>query len=280
MFFRRRIDDIVANFFTYFILLAVLVITIYPLLWMIFGSLKSDAEFYTNIWSIPKNPIWENYLWAWVRGNLHVKFINSILITGGTLLLSLPLTALAAYAFARFKFPGSQFLFFYFLFGLMVPVGVIAIPIFTVIVSLGLVNTRISLILVFAAQSLGFGIFLMRAFFLSLPKELEEAALIDGCTQFGAFFRVILPLTKPGFATLIVFNGLNVWNEYFLSSLLIRSEDLMTLPLGVVNFIGQYLTYYPQMFATLAMSTLPIVILYIFAQKQFISGMTAGALKG
>lgn len=264
----------------YLVLLAVAVLTIYPVVWMLLGSFKSSAEFYTNIWGIPALPALQNYVDAWQKANLGVKFLNSVIVTLGTLALSLPLTCLAAYAIAKIKFPGSRWLFYLFLMGMMIPQGVIAIPTFSVIIKLGLINTRISLILVMAAQSLGFGIFLMHAFFKALPAELEEAALIDGCNPFSAFFRVILPLARPGLATQVVFTGLTTWNEYFMSSILIRSEGLETLPLGIVNFTGRYATNYPQLFAALAITTVPMVVLYVIGQKQFISGLTAGALKG
>jgi raffinose/stachyose/melibiose transport system permease protein len=266
--------------FSYLLMVAVVIITIYPVLWMIFGSLKSDAEFYSNIWGFPRNPVWGNYQSAWVQGNIGMKFVNSAIATIGTLAIVLPFTSLAAYAFAKLKFPGSSILFYFFLLSLMVPQGVTAIPIFSVIIKLGLQNTRLSLILVFSAQALGFGIFLLRAFFITLPREIEEAALLDGCTPIGAFFRVILPLAKPGLATQVVFSGMAAWNEYFMSSILVRSTDLMTLPLGLVSYVGQHITYYPQLFAMLSTITIPVVILYILGQKQFISGLTAGALKG
>jgi raffinose/stachyose/melibiose transport system permease protein len=275
-----KLNNIFFKVVSYLLLLGIVAVTLYPVLWMIFGSLKSNEEFYINIWGPPGDPVWENYLWAWKNGDLGRKFLNSIIITFSTLAIIVPLASLAAYAFAKFKFPGHRFLFFLFLASLMIPQGITAVPVFTVIVNLGLVNTRLSLILVLAGQSLGFAIFLLHAFFLSLPSELEEAALIDGCTPFGAFFRVILPLSLPGLATIIVFSGMGTWNEYFISSILIRSKQLMTLPLGLVNFIGQYTTYYPQMFATLSIITVPIIILYVIGQKQFISGLTAGALKG
>lgn len=266
--------------FSYLVLIVVAVGTIYPVLWMIFGSLKSNEAFYSNIWGFPRNPAWQNYVIAWTQGELGMKFVNSIIATLGTLAIVLPFTSLAAYAFAKLRFPGSNLLFYFFLLSLMIPQGVTAIPIFSVIIKLGLQNTRLSLILVFSAQALGFGIFLLRAFFMGLPREIEESALLDGCTPIGAFLHVILPLAKPGLATQVVFSGMAAWNEYFMSSILVRSTDKMTLPLGLVNFVGQHLTYYPQLFSMLAIITIPVVILYILGQKQFISGLTAGALKG
>ncbi len=265
---------------TYLVLLVIVVLTFYPVTWMIFGSLKNGSEFYTNIWGFPAQPAWTNYIDAWKKAELGTKFINSLIATLGTLILVIPLTSIAAYALAKMKFPGSRFLYYFFLLGMMIPQGVTAIPIFSVIIQMGLLNTRLSLILVYAAQNLGFGIFLMTAFYRSLPKELEEAALIDGCNPVGAFFKVILPLVRPGLATQVVFSGMNAWNEYFMASILIRDRSLETLPLGLVNFTGRYTTNYPQLFAALAIATLPVIILYIMGQKQFISGMTAGAIKG
>lgn len=264
---------------SYVILLAVVVVTVYPLLWMVFGSLKSDAEFYSNIWGPPASPVWQNYVEAWVKGDLGYKFLNSLVVLTGSLALVLPLTALASYAIAKLKFPGRNAIFAILLLGMMVPQGVTAIPIFSVVVNMGLLNTRLSLILVFSAQAISFSVFILQAFFRSLPDGIEEAALIDGCSRLGAFVRIILPLSIPGLATQIVFTGMQVWNEYFMSSILIRTPDLETLPLSVVDFTGRYATNFPQLFAALAITTLPVILLYILGQKQFISGMTAGALK-
>ncbi len=280
LFKGRYLEDNAYTLLSYAVLIGVVLLTFYPVIWMLLGSLKSNTEFYTNIWGIPNSPVWSNYIEAWTKGGLGIRFVNSIITTVSTLAIVLPLTCLAAYAFAKLKFPGSRVLFFFFLLGMMIPEGVTAIPVFSVVIKLGLINTRLSLILVYSAQALGFGIFLMHAFFKSLPKELEEAALIDGCTPVGAFVRVILPLARPGLATQVVFAGMTAWNEYFMSSILIRSENLQTLPLGIVNFTGRYSTNFPQLFAALAIVTLPIVVLYILGQKQFISGLTAGAVKG
>jgi ABC-type glycerol-3-phosphate transport system permease component len=247
---------------------------------MLFGSLKGPNEFYTNIWGFPNDPVWENYILAWQKGGISTRVLNSVLATFGTLAVVLPFTSFAGYAFAKLKFPGNRILFYFFMLSMMIPNGITAIPVFSVIINLGLLNTRLSLIIVLSSQALGFGIFLMRAFFISLPTELEEAALIDGCTPFGAFIKVILPLAVPGLATQVIFTGMGAWNEYFMTSILMRSKDLETLPLGLVNFVGQYQTAYPQMFAYLSVITVPIIILYILGQRQFISGLTAGAIKG
>jgi raffinose/stachyose/melibiose transport system permease protein len=265
---------------TYFVLAALALVTLYPLAWMFFGSLKTTGEFYGNVWGPPAAPQFANYAAAWAAGDLGVKIVNSVIVTAGTLIVTVPLATLAAYAIARLRFPGRRALFYLFLFGIAVPQGVTAIPTLTVVLSLGLLNTQAGLVLVLAAQALSLQIFLMQAFFRSLPRELEEAAMIDGCSPLGAFARVIVPLTRPALATQTVIVGVGAWNEYFLTSILIRSQDLQTLPVGLVNFSGRYSTNYPDLFAALTIGALPMLILFVLAQRQFISGLTAGAVKG
>jgi raffinose/stachyose/melibiose transport system permease protein len=265
---------------TYLVMAVLVILTIYPMIWMLLGSLKSLGEFYTNIWGLPQVWRWGNFAQAWNAVQLGQKFVNSIVATVGTLILTLPLCSMAGYAFAKTDFPLRRYIYYFILAGIMIPFGVTAVPVLTTEVSLGLFDTRIGLILVYAAQNLPFGIFLMYSFFQSIPGELEEAALIDGCNRFKAFLRIVLPLAKPGLATLLIFTGTSVWNEYLMASVLIHQPNLETLPLGLVNFTTAHSTNYPELFAALSIVTAPVVLLYLVAQRQFISGLTAGALKG
>ncbi|MBM6947946.1 carbohydrate ABC transporter permease [Mordavella massiliensis] len=199
------------------------------------------------------------------------------------LVILLPIASCAAYVIARMpksKFRCKEIIYLLLLVGIVIPRGVLAIPIYQVIVALGLANTRISLVLVYVAQFMSFSIFLMRGYYASLPKGLEDAARIDGCGWFKSFWYVMTPLTKPGLLTVAIFGGLNVWNEYFLSSILIRSQELQTIPLGLAIFVDDHNVYYPELFAALTIATVPVVLLYIVAQKKFIQGLTAGAVKG
>lgn len=269
-----------ARILTYSVMAICLLVTLYPLIWMALGSLKTESEFFSNIWGLPADVVWSNYADAWGEALLGPKFVNSILVTVATMALVLPATSMAAYALARLKFPGRRGVYAFLLLGIMVPFGVIAIPIFSVVVELNLLNTLPGLILVYAAQGIPLGTFLMYSFFMSIPDELEDAALIDGCRPFGAFVRVILPLTKPGIMTQVIFTGTTVWNEYFMASILIHRESLETLPLGLVVFTSKYGIDYPQLFAALTIVTLPLVVLFLSAQRQFIAGLAAGAVKG
>ncbi|MDR0593230.1 MAG: carbohydrate ABC transporter permease [Bifidobacteriaceae bacterium] len=264
----------------YGVMAVCVVTTLFPLIWMVSGALKSGQEFYSNIWGLPQDLTWANFARAWAEGGLGQKFANSIIVTAGTMAIVLPVTSLAGYALASIEFPGRRAVYVYLLLGIMVPFGVIAIPVFTVVVQLGLLNTLPGLILVYSAQSLPLGVFLMRSFFASIPRELEEAGLVDGCTLLGAFFRVVLPLAKPGLVTQLIFTGTTVWNEYFMASILLHREALQTLPLGLVTFTSKNGIEFPELFAASAIVTAPLVILYLIAQRQFIAGLSAGAVKG
>ncbi len=276
--FRQRLASLSPG--TYLIMGILAVLTIYPMIWMLLGSFKSLGEFYTNIWGLPHVWHWANFSQAWSQVQLGQKFVNSLISTVGTLILTLPLCSMAGYAFAKVDFPLRRYIYYFVLAGIMIPFGVTAIPVLTTEISLGLFDTRLGLILVYAAQNLPFGIFLMYSFFQSIPSDLEEAGLIDGCNRFTAFIRIVLPLAKPGLATLLIFTGTSVWNEYLMASVLIHQPNLETLPLGLVNFTTAHSTNYPELFAALSIVTVPMVLVYLVAQRQFISGLTAGALKG
>jgi ABC-type glycerol-3-phosphate transport system permease component len=265
---------------TYLVMIVMVIVTVYPIVWMGLGGFKTDSEFYQNIWGLPASFNLANFTYAWNAAKLGQKFINSIIATAGTMALVLPITAMAGYALAKIKFAGRGVAYALILLGIMVPFGVIAIPVFTVIVGFHLLNTLLGLILVYTANAIPLGVFLMFSFFGSIPDELEESAQVDGCTPFGAFFRVVLPLSRPALATLLILTGTSVWNEYFMASLLLHREQVQTLPLGLVIFTSKYGTDYPQLFAALTIVTLPMVLLYLVAQRQFISGLAAGAVKG
>ncbi len=262
------------------ILLIMVVICIYPIIWMFFGSMKDKAEFYTNIWGLPKRLHLDNYISAWKNADLGRRFINSLIVTIGSMCIMIPVTSCAAYAVARLDFKGKNLIYMYLLLGIMIPAGVLGIPTFTVAMKMGILNSHFGLMLIYAAQNIAMGMFIMRGFFISLPKELEEAAMIDGCSRFGCFVRIIVPLAKAGVATQVIFNGLTIWNDYFMANIMITRDELRTLPLSIANFVGKHSTNYPELFAMLTMTTIPVIIVFILSQKSFIEGVAAGAVKG
>ena len=256
------------------------VICVYPLIWMILGSLKEETEFFRNTWGLPATPLFSNYAKAWKQGELGQKFINSFIVTVGAILIMVPVNCCAAYAIGRLKFKFRAAIYAYLLLGIMIPSGVLGIPTYQVALALHLNNNLFGLILVYASGSIAMGIFIMRAFFISLPKGLEEAAEIDGASRFQTFLRIILPLAKPGIVTQIIFSGLGYWNEYYFANLMLTNENLRTLPVAVSNFIGRHNVEYTALFAALAIVTIPVVIVYLLCQKAFIEGISAGAMKG
>lgn len=262
------------------ILLIMVVICIYPIVWMFFGSMKDKAEFYTNIWGLPKQIHLDNYIAAWKNADLGRRFINSLIVTLGSMCIMIPVTSCAAYAVARLNFKGKNLIYMYLLLGIMIPAGVLGIPTFTVAMKMGLLNSHFGLMLIYAAQNIAMGMFIMRGFFISLPRELEEAAMIDGCSRFGCFVRIIVPLARAGVATQVIFNGLTIWNDYFMANIMITKDELRTLPLSITNFVGKHSTNYPELFAMLTMATIPVIIVFVLSQKSFIEGVAAGAVKG
>lgn len=262
------------------VLLIMVIVCIYPIVWMFFGSMKDKAEFYTNIWGLPKQLHLDNYISAWKNADLGRRFINSLIVTIGSMCIMIPVTSCAAYAVARLDFKGKNLIYMYLLLGIMIPAGVLGIPTFTVAMKMGLLNSHFGLMLIYAAQNIAMGMFIMRGFFISLPKELEEAAMIDGCSRFGCFVRIIVPLAKAGVATQVIFNGLTIWNDYFMANIMITRDELRTLPLSIANFVGKHSTNYPELFAMLTMTTIPVIIVFILSQKSFIEGVAAGAVKG
>lgn len=275
-----KTKKIISRIAIYIVVVFFLVITLYPILWMISGSLKTENEFYKNIWGLAKIPQFINYVHAWKKADLAPKFLNSVLTTGAFLCILIPINCCAGYAIARVNFKGKKVIFYFILMGIMMPAGVLAMPTFTIVNEMGLLNTRTGLVLVYTGQAISFGTFIMRGFFISLPKSLEEAAMIDGCSRFKCFIKIILPLAIPGITTQVIFSGLANWNEYLRANLLIRSSRLQTIPLGMATFANQDNINYPEMYSALVLATIPVVVLYLLAQKTFIKGVTSGAVKG
>lgn len=265
---------------TYLVLVAFAVAVVFPLVAMVFGSFKTQFEFYSNPWGLPSTLNWDNYVYAWQQAQIPRFIGNSAIVSAATVTLTLILASSAAYGFSSFTFRGGRALFLMFVLLLIVPVPVGIIPLYVIVVRLHLVDTYFALILPYVSGSLPLSIFLLRAFFQSIPRELTDAARIDGCSQFVAFMRIVLPISRPGLATVTILTFLNSWNEFFLALIFIHNPNLMTLPLGLQAFFFQYSVQWNYLFAALTMSIVPIVVVYLVMQRQFIAGLTAGAVRG
>ncbi|WP_226036173.1 carbohydrate ABC transporter permease [Aquibacillus saliphilus] len=262
----------------YITLLLITSLMIGPLIWMIATSLKEPTRIFTQFFP---NPIrWENYTEVLSQVTFLKQYWNSIYIAVVVTLLVLVFASMAGYAFARIKFAGSSFLFILFLSVMMIPPEVTIIPLFLFMRDLELVNTHFPLMIlpVFGAPG-AFGIFLMRQFFLTIPKELEDAAVMDGCTKLKIYWRIMLPLSVPALSTLTIFTFITNWDEFLYPLIFINSRELMTLPVGLSLFTDETGTAWHHLMSATTLATIPLLIVFFFAQRKFIEGMTAGSIK-
>ena len=268
-------------------LVAYAVWVLFPMIWVAYSSLKPDAAIFRDTFALPEpNDLrFDNYSRAWTEARFGDYFFNSVFITCTSVALIVFLGAMAAYALARFYHPFGQVTFWLFLAGLMIPAQLAMVPLFFQLRELGLLNSRLGLILVYTANGLPFAIFILAGFFRGLPRTLYEAAVIDGCSDASAFWRVLLPLARPGLVTVAIFQVIGVWKEYFFAFMLTGGDvdgGARTLPLGLANLsiTAQYRTDYGMLFAGIMLVTLPILLLYALLQRHIVKGVTAGALKG
>ncbi len=262
------------------VLIAYGIIVVYPLLIMLASSLKTTGEIFANPLSlIPETVRLVNYVDAWNQANFGTYFRNSIFVCAVSVALILFFGSMAAYVLARFSFPGNRAIYLLFLAGFMIPIRLAIVPLFIMMRDLRLLDTLWSLILVYVAGGMPFTIFLMVNFFRHIPRDLEDAAVLDGAGPFQVYYQIMLPLVRPALATVGLFHFLNVWNDFFFPLIFIRSENLRTVPLGVSTFFGEYTNDWALMFAALSISIMPVIAVYLLASKQFIAGLTSGAIK-
>ncbi|HEV2073733.1 MAG TPA: carbohydrate ABC transporter permease [Thermomicrobiales bacterium] len=262
------------------VLVAYGIIVVYPLLIMLASSLKTTGEIFANPLSlIPETVRLVNYVDAWNQANFGTYFRNSIFVCAVSVALILFFGSMAAYVLARFSFPGNRAIYLLFLAGFMIPIRLAIVPLFIMMRDLRLLDTLWSLILVYVAGGMPFTIFLMVNFFRHIPRDLEDAAVLDGAGPFQVYYQIMLPLVRPALATVGLFHFLSVWNDFFFPLIFIRSENLRTVPLGVSTFFGEYTNDWALMFAALSISIMPVIAVYLLASKQFIAGLTSGAIK-
>lgn len=265
----------------YLVIILGAAIMVVPFLWMVSTSLKEYAyviEFPPRL--IPAEPTLNNFIQAWTAGKFQVYFKNSVTVSLASVVLSVLISAMMAYAFARFNFPGKEVLFFVILLILMVPNLIGIIPQFLLAKTLGLRNSLFGLVLFYVATSLPLNTFLLRGFFETLPRELEEAMLIDGGNYFTIFARMVMPLSAPALATVSIFSLLGFWDEYVLALTLIDDQAKRTLPVAIASFHGQHGTDWGLVFAASLIAMIPVVLLYVTMQRFFTGGLTTGAFKG
>ncbi|OQP86567.1 ABC transporter permease [Rhizobium rhizosphaerae] len=263
----------------YGLLAVVLVETLYPLIWVLSGSLKTRDEVIANVWGLPSGFVWQNYTEAWRVAGMGERILNSVIVTGTALAILVVAATPAAYAVSRLAFRGRTVVLAVVVAAMLVPPQVMAIPLFMTARDLGLINSRIGVALIHAASNLPLSVFILRSFFLSLPMDLEDAARVDGASRFQSLWLIMLPLIRPGIALVMIFGFIEIWNDFFLAFLLLRDPALQTIPLGLVAFFQQYGSMWNLYFAALTITTLPVIVVFVLMQRQFIAGLTAGAVK-
>jgi raffinose/stachyose/melibiose transport system permease protein len=276
----KRSRQLTASTASHVVLVLVCALVIAPCAFLVLGSFKSVAEFFANPFGIPQHFGFANYRHAWRDASVATTLRNSVIVTGCAVILSTAVSCLASYAIARLPFTGRMFWRLLFVGGLIVPVQLIMIPIFIIMRTLGILDTLTSLVLVYTTFGIPLGVLVLVGFFQALPREITEAATIDGANHFRTFVHIVLPLARPAIFTVMILNGVWMWNDFFLALVLTTTPTVATLPLGILNFFGVYSTEWGLIFASVVIAALPVVILYLMMTKRFIAGLTAGSVKG
>lgn len=278
----RTQEGAVLNVFAHSFLVVWVILAAGPLLWIVISSFKTSAEVLSDPFGLPSGFHWENFSNAWAEANIGRYALNSLIILSGSLTGTMLLGSMAAYVIARYTFRGNRALHYLFIGGLMFPVFLALVPLFFMMQNLGLLNTRLGLILVYIAYSLPFTIFFLTAFFRTLPSGVHEAAIVDGASHTRTFLQIMMPMAKPGLISIGIFNFLGQWNQFVLPRVLnVGSRDDYVLPQGLAALMVQmgYEGDWGALYAGLTIAMLPVLVVYITFQRQVQAGLTAGALK-
>ena len=276
-----RGKDLILAILRWILIIFFALYTLFPLVWLAVSSLKTNFEFIAGSpFALPKVPQWQNYANALTVAGLGRRLLNSVIVGICATIVNVIVASMGAYCISRFRFRGREKIFTLFTAGILVPLNALMVPYFVIINKLGLYNTYGGMILLYCAIGIPMSTFLIRGLMDSIPMELEEAAYIDGCGFFGRFFYLILPLSRTGIVTAATFEFLTCWNEFVFANLIVSSEKLRTIQVGIRYFTNQFSTDYVSMYAAIVISIIPSILGYILFQEQIIAGMTSGAVKG
>jgi ABC-type glycerol-3-phosphate transport system permease component len=278
MYIKKHIN--LAQICIVLIMLVIMVFSFFPFIWMILNSFRTTSELYMNPLGVPNKFDFSVFIRAWGRAHFDYAIRNSVVLTITTVIIIVALSSFAAYPLARMRFKGRGFIYMFIISGQMVSAQIILIPLFVLFRNMQLLGNLWSVILAVSAGSIPFSTLLFVNAFREIPKEIDDSTEIDGCSRLQYFFSILVPLTMPIFASVIIFQSLGVWNEYLLSLTFLTRADSRTITLELKNFFGAWQSDWPGLFAALSMTVVPVLVLYLFLQKYFIKGLTAGAVKG
>lgn len=263
-----------------YLVLAVFVFVFgYPIFLMITSSFKENMEIFSSPLGLPKSFSLDNYIEVWSVVNFSDYIWNSIIVSSAAVFIVLFVSSMAGFYLARYRFKWNIFLLLFFMVGLMLPMKLAVIPLYIMMMKLGLLDTLFSLIFIYVAGGIPFAVFLFYGFFRTVPRALEDSARLDGCNDFQIYYKIVLPLMKPAISIVGIVNLINVWNDFFYPLIFIRTDTLKTIPLGMLTLFGEYDTQWNLLFAGLTLSSLPMLIAFLFASRQFMDGLTQGAIK-
>ena len=264
----------------YAALILITIITIIPIITVLLTAVKSQADFYSGkgVFDLPQAICWDNFVNALTKGNLGTYMKNDIIVSFLKVPLGILIEAMAAFAITRLNIKHSTGIFIFFLLGMMLPMQVALVPINIMYTGLPLTNTYFGLFYVYVGFGISFGILILRGFFKAVPKDIDEAASIDGCNKMKLFWSIILPIAKPAVATLFIMDFLSTWNEYLLASVLVTDKNMRTVAAGLMTFMGEHGADYGMLYAGVLISVIPVILVYIFFQRYFVEGL-AGAVK-
>lgn len=263
----------------FLVLSLVTAIVIYPFIFVILTSFKMSNEVRVNPLGLPEHWLWRNYAEAWVRGNLNIYYKNSFIVAIPVVLAVIACSLLASYTFSRLRFPGSRFLFWFFIAGMGLPLEAIIIPIYYMMRDLSLLNTHFAVILPMIGLILPFAILVLTSFIDKIPSDLLDAAKVDGASDWQVLWHVVIPIAQPGIVTVLVFSFLWTWNQFFLPTVMLTENSIRTLPVGLAHFVGAYNTEQHLLAAGVLLTIIPVIVVYVIFQRQFIRGLTVGAVK-
>lgn len=262
------------------VLIVACLIVLLPIAYMTLASFKSVPDFFGNPYGLPTEWRWDNYTRAWQDAKISITLPNTIIVTAISVTASTLLSALIAYGISRKERPLAAVLYLLFIGGMLIPVQVIILPLFILLKSIGLFGTLFALIFPYTALGLPLGVLILTPLVATLPQDLGNAARVDGATELQIFRRIVLPLMRPGLASVAILNGVWMWNEFFIPLIVAFKAESQTMPVGIVSFVGTYSTEWGLVFASVVVSTAPIVIAFLLMTRQFVAGLTAGAMKG
>jgi len=276
---RQRVSSALGKLTQYGLLALYGLIVLVPLLMLVLLSVKSLAGIVQHPLHVPASPHWGNYVGAWTKGDLGRYIFNTAWMSVASVAIVVFAGSLAAFALGRYRFRGNQLIYIVFIAGLAFPVQMLAVPLYSLMNALRVIDNPFSLVIVYGSTGLAFSVFLLTGFARGLPREFDEAAVVEGATPFYIYRRIALPLMRPIIATVALFNFVTAWNGFFFPLILITSRSQMTVTVGVLSFVGQYQTEWNYLIPALIITMLPPILVFVVASRQFVRGLTAGGLK-